>query len=94
MPRFIGARRQLTSYQGQNYDNTIISVEMIPGVDFEQKDLICGNHVCSYKMKTVLFEQCLKACSCATADELLGMTILLSVNRQYNTCQLFTVVPD
>lgn len=94
MPRFIGAIRQLTSYQGQNYDNTIISVELIPGVDIDQNDIVCGSPVRSYKMKTVLFNQCLKACFCDKPDDLMGKTLILSVNRQYNTCQLFTVVPE
>lgn len=95
MARFIGATRQVTTFQGQTYDNVILSVRLVPGEDdIDNSAILCGEAMRSYKMKYVLFQQCLRACFCDYPEDLLGKQLILSVNRQYNTCQLFTVVPE
>lgn len=95
MPRFVGATHQVTTFNGQTYDNIILSVRLVPGEDdIAQADIICGEAMRHYKMKTVLFNQCLKACFCDRPDDLMGKQLILSINKQYNTCQLFTVVPE
>lgn len=94
MPRLVGVTRSLTEYQGKQFDNVYLSVENIPGEDVQQADIMCGNSVRSYKMKTDLFYQCLAACFCKKPDDLMGKKLILSVNRQYATCSLFTVVPE
>lgn len=95
MPRFVGATHQVTIFKGQTYDNTILSFRLVPGEDdIAQSDIICGEAMRHYKMKTFLFNQCMRACLCDSAEDLMGKQLILSINKQYNTCQLFTVVPE